>query len=376
MGGNQTQPRFSFGNIGQQQSPLNRTSETTSLLATPDTSSTPATAAANTSAGSVREQDEHEDFVPTAHFEPVIALPELVEVKTGEENEIVLFEHRAKLLRYVKESKEWKERGIGIMKVMAQKDDRNKVRLLMRREQVLKICCNQILTKDMKFNKMPNTETALTWFGQDYSDNELQVEMLAIRFKTGDICKQFLAAILAAQDVMGVTKPTKATTTTKTASTSGSTTKQSVASTGFGDKFKPKTGSWACDTCYVNNTAADKKCLSCGTVKDKGAATDAADSGAAKPAQSSVFSFGTLNNATKSVNEKLTTTTTTTPKTGTPSLAEQFKPKPGAWSCKACYTSNTADSKYCACCEEPKDDTIPKKGPATNLLASTGKLNF
>lgn len=109
LGGNQTQPRFSFGNLVQQQSSsLNQLAGTTSLstsAAAPDSSGT---GAANTSASSVREPDEEDNinFKPTAHFEPVIELPALVDVKTGEENETVLFEHRAKLLRYVKESKE------------------------------------------------------------------------------------------------------------------------------------------------------------------------------------------------------------------------------------------------------------------------------
>lgn len=40
------------------------------------------------------------EFVPTAEFAPVIPLPDLIEVKTGEEEETVLFQERAKLLRY------------------------------------------------------------------------------------------------------------------------------------------------------------------------------------------------------------------------------------------------------------------------------------
>ena len=34
------------------------------------------------------------------HFEPIIPLPELVQVTTGEEDEEVLFKHRAKVYRY------------------------------------------------------------------------------------------------------------------------------------------------------------------------------------------------------------------------------------------------------------------------------------
>lgn len=38
--------------------------------------------------------------------------------------------------------KEWKERGLGIMKLLEHKESK-KARLLMRREKTLKICCNQ-----------------------------------------------------------------------------------------------------------------------------------------------------------------------------------------------------------------------------------------
>lgn len=43
-----------------------------------------------------------------------------VEVVTGEENETELYGHRAKLFRFM--SGEWKERGIGVVKVLEHKD--------------------------------------------------------------------------------------------------------------------------------------------------------------------------------------------------------------------------------------------------------------
>ncbi|KAK9885831.1 hypothetical protein WA026_013702 [Henosepilachna vigintioctopunctata] len=51
-----------------------------------------------------------EEFVPTAEFQPVIPLPDIIEVKTGEEGAEELFNSRAKLLRFDSEKKEWKER--------------------------------------------------------------------------------------------------------------------------------------------------------------------------------------------------------------------------------------------------------------------------
>lgn len=66
-------------------------------------------------------------------FEPVVPLPEKIEVKTGEEDEKVLLENRAKLYRFV--DGEWKERGKGVCKILEHKES-GRIRLLMRRDQV------------------------------------------------------------------------------------------------------------------------------------------------------------------------------------------------------------------------------------------------
>lgn len=340
-------PAFSFG--------FNQTA-----LASKSEQSQPATTASPvkpTEAANVSKEDE-DDYVPTAQFEPVISLPDLVEVKTGEENETVLFEHRAKLLRYVKESKEWKERGIGNMKVLVNKDDPNKVRLLMRREQVLKLCCNQLLAKDTKFNMLPKSNNAMSWFGQDYSENELQVEMFAIRFKTAEICTRFHNAILEAQKNMtgAAEKPNEPVKKT-----------EKLPQKGFGDQFKPKAGSWTCEGCYVTNKESDKKCVACNTPKDKDAPAEESSQTAAPK---SIFSFGNLGAA---ASKPISTTTSTKPADSTvKGFGDKFKPKPGSWSCSACYTSNTADTLYCVACEAPKDDTVPKK-EAQNTFSSSGK---
>lgn len=36
---------------------------------------------------------------------------------------------------------------------------------------------------------------------------------------------------------------------------------------GLGDAFKKPEGSWDCDTCFVQNKAADVKCVACQTPK-------------------------------------------------------------------------------------------------------------
>lgn len=325
---------------------------------------------ANVSAG----HNEDEEYEPTAHFEPVIALPDLIEVKTGEEDEIALFEHRAKLLRFVKESKEWKDRGIGNMKVLVSKSNPNKVRLLMRREQVLKLCCNQMIAKDTKFVKLPNTETALSWYGQDYSENELQVETLAVRFKTAEICQRFHQAILDAQEKMsdGDYEAPVDVTTTRTSTASASTantlsTDPAGQQKGFGDQFKPKAGSWTCEGCYCSNKATDSTCPACNTPKDKNAVSEKPK--ATVPATPK-FSFGTLNAAISNATTKPTETTTQK------GFGDQFKPKAGAWTCEGCYCSNKATDITCPACNTPKDKNAVNDQPKAAAQPFTSKFNF
>ena len=66
------------------------------------------------------DNEYHEEEENNTYFQPVIALPDKVEIKTGEENEEVLYAHRAKLFRYWET--EWKERGLGDVKILRHKD--------------------------------------------------------------------------------------------------------------------------------------------------------------------------------------------------------------------------------------------------------------
>lgn len=75
------------------------------------------------------------------HFEPVIHLTEKVETKTHEEAENQTFKMRAKLFRFDRDSKEWKERGTGDIRLLKHKENQ-KTRLVMRRDKTLKVCAN------------------------------------------------------------------------------------------------------------------------------------------------------------------------------------------------------------------------------------------
>uniref|UniRef100_J3KQ37 RANBP2 like and GRIP domain containing 8 n=1 Tax=Homo sapiens TaxID=9606 RepID=J3KQ37_HUMAN len=136
---------------------------------------------------SVVTQEEERDG---QYFEPVVPLPDLVEVSSGEENEQVVFSHRAEIYRYDKDVGQWKERGIGDIKIL-QNYDNKQVRIVMRRDQVLKLCANHRITPDMSLQNMKGTERVWVWTACDFADGERKVEHLAVRFKLQDVADSF-----------------------------------------------------------------------------------------------------------------------------------------------------------------------------------------
>uniref|UniRef100_A0A8D0L1P7 RAN binding protein 2 n=2 Tax=Sphenodon punctatus TaxID=8508 RepID=A0A8D0L1P7_SPHPU len=144
-----------------------------------------------TSVGTDEESDvTQEEERDGQYFEPVVPLPDLVEVTSGEENEQVVFSHRAKLYRYDKDANQWKERGIGDIKIL-QNYDNKQVRIVMRRDQVLKLCANHRITPDMYLQQMQGTERAWVWTACDFADGERKIEFLAVRFKLQDVADSF-----------------------------------------------------------------------------------------------------------------------------------------------------------------------------------------
>lgn len=142
---------------------------------------------------------------PDPQFEPLIPLPSLVEAKTGEEGDVCLFLRRCKLYRMV--DNQWKERGIGDMKILVRPkkevpaeylDSRTELpkdakleggiryaRLLMRREQILKVCANHTITQELpNFKPLAVANYGLCWAAKDFSEEvEGELMTLGLRFK-------------------------------------------------------------------------------------------------------------------------------------------------------------------------------------------------
>jgi Ran-binding protein 1 len=178
----------------------------------------------------VGRQDEEVVNNPDIHFEPIVKLEE-VEVRTLEEDEDVEFKlygpvplgtasahadpcrrrvgtRRAKLFRFDRSTDEWKERGVGEVKLLRNRET-NKIRLLMRRDKTLKVCANHLstcpvrasrtcarrqrgadaalwpmlVTPDMRLT--PNVGSDRSWVWNvlaDVSEGAPTHELLAIRF--------------------------------------------------------------------------------------------------------------------------------------------------------------------------------------------------
>ncbi|XP_062390632.1 ranBP2-like and GRIP domain-containing protein 3 isoform X2 [Sardina pilchardus] len=347
------------------------------------------------------------------HFEPIVPLPDKVDVKTGEEEEEEMFCNRAKLFRFDTEAKEWKERGIGSLKILKHKTS-GKVRLLMRREQVLKICANHYITADMVLKPNAGSDKSWVWYAMDYADEMPRTEQLAIRFKTSDEAALFKVKFEEAQKVLPKSPQ-------KQDQPDGSKVEEMAPAKrpDLKAQFAKKDGEWDCDVCCVRNASAAKHCVACQTPNPNCAKTEepseepkgfppvstsaggftfgitgeaAKDTSTLSKGFSSFgsqipvsFKFGTSSSSTSaSISDPSMATSTTsfgtdfgantTNKTtadastkssfsfGT-GFGAQFARKEGEWDCPTCCVRNAASSSSCASCQTQNPSCKVDEGP-------------
>ena len=191
-----------------------------------------------------------EEYEPQVDFKPLVVLKE-VEVKTGEEDEEVLFKERCKLFRFAAEKKEWKEKGVGEIKILRHKIT-NVHRVLMRRDQVLKLCANHRILPEIKL-EIAN-EKQVRWSTNDYSENDGKYEVLTAKFRHEDEAKRFKAEFEKAQGqhVASSNSPVKVVT-------------NSLSSLGF--SMRVEEGTWSCSQCLVRNKPDTNICACCGLLR-------------------------------------------------------------------------------------------------------------
>uniref|UniRef100_A0A8B9DN95 RanBD1 domain-containing protein n=1 Tax=Anser cygnoides TaxID=8845 RepID=A0A8B9DN95_ANSCY len=126
------------------------------------------------------------------HFNPIVSLPE-VEVKSGEEDEEILFKERdaVGLLGHLSTLlAQWKERGVGKIKILFH-TQKKYYRVLMRRDQVLKVCASHVITKEINLVPSDTSNNVLIWTATDYADGEVKVEYIAGRVKSQEMAISF-----------------------------------------------------------------------------------------------------------------------------------------------------------------------------------------
>ena len=261
--------------------------------------------------GGGNEDDEgHADDNYDPHYNPIVHL-DLCETRSGEENDKILHRvQRAKLFRF--HEKEWKERGIGEAKLLKDKTT-GRIRFLMRREMVMKVCANHVVQPDMVLTPAVGSDRAWTWFTPaDYTDEEPRPEKLCLKFKNAELANEFkqvfeecvaAAATTAANCPANKTSfsPSEGESVGDVAET-GQVTSAEVASGAkpksppppLSEMFKPKSGTWECPGCFSQQSPDTNTCPACGTRKPGLAKEESSAAGQQRPSFASFVPVSSL----------------------------------------------------------------------------------
>ncbi|XP_007026644.2 PREDICTED: ran-binding protein 1 homolog b [Theobroma cacao] len=163
-----------------------------------------------------REDEENapaaDDEDTGAQVAPIVKLEE-VAVSTGEEDEDPILDLKAKLYRFDKEGNQWKERGVGSVKLLKHKVS-GKVRLVMRQSKTLKICANHLVRPTMTVQEHAGNDKSCVWHATDFADGELKEEMFCIRFASVENCKSFMEMVQEVAESQGKKEENKDATAT------------------------------------------------------------------------------------------------------------------------------------------------------------------
>ncbi|XP_044139501.1 E3 SUMO-protein ligase RanBP2-like isoform X1 [Bufo gargarizans] len=304
------------------------------------------------------------------HFEPVVPLPEKIVVKTGEEEEEEMFCNRAKLFRFDAETKEWKERGLGNVKILRHRES-GKIRLLMRREQILKICANHYINAEMKLKPLAASDKSYVWYALDYADEMPKSEQLAIRFKTAEEATRFKTKFEDAQKLLQMTEDSADHQTQPGKPILKAEVKAKPVSLDVQFGFKP--GEWQCDTCLVKNKDTSVACVSCQTPNPNINSREISTAKDTKPINTGASSVGISASAFSFTKDTLNSKT--------PS-SESLTKSREQWVCSKCSTKNDLAYKRCMNCyplnqndgktasSTPKSAADPKNVPSTQAFGS------
>ena len=112
------------------------------------------------------------------------------EIKTGEEDEDLIFKGRGRLYRF--RDNEWKERGTGDMKLLRHKTDK-RIRFILRQDKTLKIVANFIIAEKPLCELKPHqgSDKMFMFLAYDCSEKEPQIEKFVIKLGNAEKAKTF-----------------------------------------------------------------------------------------------------------------------------------------------------------------------------------------
>ncbi|XP_058612430.1 E3 SUMO-protein ligase RanBP2-like isoform X2 [Onychostoma macrolepis] len=358
--------------------------------------------------------EEDEDGL---HFESIVPLPDKVDVKSGEEDEEEMFCKRAKLFRFDSDTKDWKDRGIGRIKILKHKTS-GKVCLFMRREQDLKICANHYITSNMALKPDAGSDKSWMWYAMDCAGEIPRTEQLAIRFKTADEAALFKVKFEEVQKFLSESPQGQQ------IEKRFETPKPQVSFKEVDLKtlFSKKEGEWDCDVCCVRNASTSAVCVACSgaapsTAKVKPVEEPKGSGPVASPAK--WFSFGPSGDSTKNTastdislkgfttgfqlpvsfkfgskdavvtsagfgaqaNKKTVQTDAQKHKTTVPAVpfgtgfGVLFAKKEGQWDCDLCLVRNEATSSHCVSCQTANLDMKNKTSAAPSSSSFTSSFS-
>ncbi|BFG00828.1 nuclear pore complex protein Nup153 [Drosophila madeirensis] len=146
----------------------------------------------------------------------------------------------------------------------------------------------------------------------------------------------------------------------------------SVASSGFGDRFKKSSSAWECDTCMVSNKNEDSKCVACETPRQGAAA-------AASKTTTDCFSIANSPGCGSGSGSGSGFSTSSS----SSGFGQAFRPKANTWECQTCLVMNQTSAVECVACQSRNPNAASSESssssstsnPPTNVSSSTSSTN-
>ncbi|KAJ7807064.1 RanBP1 domain-containing protein [Mycena olivaceomarginata] len=144
--------------------------------------------------------------IPRVHFseeglandEPVVRLTEQIDTTAREDgDDVLLFKMPARLFQFDGDAAEWKERGMGDVRLIAHKE--SQVQLIMKCGKTPEVCVNHIISSDMRLHPIIGSDRSWAWKVAENFSESSTAAILSVRFANSGGAAEFRTAFEQAQ---------------------------------------------------------------------------------------------------------------------------------------------------------------------------------